>query len=715
MSFAAAQDLPIAPARRAAIFEALLKAADSDERARRLRDTSRSCFVDDLCELSVLADCFDVSDLALAGAAAEEGAAVSVVSRILYAARRTLRAAGFAFTGPSNGVAVDHVSTGVPDQRSSQTVHCPNLGAAFEALRQAGATRVRVARQLLEALSGTDTQARRGDQTASIAGAVSRLLIAAYADDIRLLIPAACGAPYFIDSAQLQFALASVNAEPVSMPTRHALAAAVSTLPGIAAKEAALAALAALDAALHEGQAAHPSLVAAARAVESHVVGHAGTNQMKENDPERACLLRAAESADRVWAASPEFSLSGARIANVLEGLRTTRIDATLELHAGACEDATPSGRLEFADRSAMALGWETFAGALDIPRDARERLARPAPLSVVVDAPLANAAAEFGLEKERSEARRVWPLAEAPSLIKVPTMTFSASRLNAYVKCPRRWFYDYLCEALEDPGSLHAAYGKVVHEALEALHRQVRVPSRHDPAIILERFLQDLDAAFGRARSEFFSQLEYEVSRMRARRMAEQYVRWLAQESSRAPMEVLHVELLQRGRFGEYDFIGYIDRIDRPLSGGPVTIFDYKTGRVDADAAEYLEKVRRGDEAQLALYYAMRRAEGDEIARIALVSIRDPREDAWILALDIVEDGTTPVVDQHAHDGVLRATCSRADLESSLAALIARCDLLTKQGVEHFPAGEDPPCNFCAYAISCRERPADEERIFAR
>src|ERR1700680_1350827 len=165
MSFAAAQDLPIAPARRAAIFEALLKAADSDERARRLRDTSRSCFVDDLCELSVLADCFDVSDLALAGAAAEEGAAVSVVSRILYAARRTLRAAGFAFTGPSNGVAVDHVSTGVPDQRSSQTVHCPNLGAAFEALRQAGATRVRVARQLLEALSGTDTQARRGDQT----------------------------------------------------------------------------------------------------------------------------------------------------------------------------------------------------------------------------------------------------------------------------------------------------------------------------------------------------------------------------------------------------------------------------------------------------------------------------------------------------------------------------------------------------------------------
>src|ERR1700736_3585552 len=207
MSFAAAQDLPIAPERRAAIFEALSKAEDSDERSRRLRDTFSSYFMDDLCELSVFADSFDVSELTLAGAAAEEGAAVSVVSRILYAARLTLRAAGFAFKGPANGIAVDHVSTGVPEQKSAKTVHSPNLGAAFEALRQAGTARVRVPRRLLEALSGTDTQARCGDQTASIAGAIGRLLIAAYADDIRLLIPAVCGAPYCIDSAQLQFAL----------------------------------------------------------------------------------------------------------------------------------------------------------------------------------------------------------------------------------------------------------------------------------------------------------------------------------------------------------------------------------------------------------------------------------------------------------------------------------------------------------------------------
>ena len=713
MSFAAAQELPIAPARRAAIFEALLKAAAGDERAHLLRDSCGPMFVDDLCELAALADSVDVSDLSLAQAAAEESPALSLVCRILYAARLALRAVGFDLKGPLKAVAVDPTPTLIP--KSSTAVRCPNLGAAFEALRLAGARRVRVPRRLLEALSATDTQPRRGDLNGSIAGVVGRLLIAAYADDARHLVPALCGAPYLIDPAQLRFALASVSSDSGSMPARQALAAAVSALPGIEAKEAALAALAALDAALHEGKAAHPSLLAAVRAVEAHVRLHDGTDQADVNDPEHACLVTAAESVDRVWAATPELTLSAPRIANVLEGLRMTRIDETLELCTSAFEDASVNSRLDFADRSAMAVDRETFAAALDIPLDARESLTDLKLACVVVDAPLAKAVADFGLESGTSEVRRGWPFAEAAQLMKVPAMTFSASRLNAYVKCPRRWFYEYLCEVLEDPGSLHAAYGKVVHEALEALHRQVRVPSRHDPAIILERFLQDLDAAFGRARAEFSSQLEYEVSRMRARRMAEQYVRWLAQEASRAPMEVLHVELLQRGRFGEYDFVGFIDRIDRPLAGGPVTIFDYKTGRVDADASGYLEKVRRGDEAQLALYYAMRRAEGDEIARIALVSIRDPREDAWILALDIVEDGAKAIVDQQAHDGVLRATCSRADLEASLAALIARCDLLTKQGVEHFPAGEDPPCNFCAYAISCRERPVSEERIFAR
>jgi hypothetical protein len=165
-----------------------------------------------------------------------------------------------------------------------------------------------------------------------------------------------------------------------------------------------------------------------------------------------------------VWAATPELTLSVLSIASVLEGVRMTRIAETLELCTGLFDDPTVTSRLDFADRSAMAVEWETFAAALDISVDARERSLSAELACVIVDAPLSNAVAEFGLKNGKSEAPRVWPLAETASLMKVPAMTFSASRLNAYVKCPRRWFYEYLCEVLEDPGSLHAAYGKVVH-----------------------------------------------------------------------------------------------------------------------------------------------------------------------------------------------------------------------------------------------------------
>jgi len=145
------------------------------------------------------------------------------------------------------------------------------------------------------------------------------------------------------------------------------------------------------------------------------------------------------------------------------------------------------------------------------------------------------------------------------------------------------------------------------------------------------------------------------------------------------------------------------------------VTIFDYKTGRIDSDAVEYLKRVRLGEEAQLALYYAMRKDQGDDIARIALISLRDPRDEVWILALDISNEDGSAVVERDAENGVLRAVCSRADLAASLEALLQRCDELTSQGFAHFPAGIDPPCDYCEYAQACRDRPVAGERIFAR
>ena len=237
-----------------------------------------------------------------------------------------------------------------------------------------------------------------------------------------------------------------------------------------------------------------------------------------------------------------------------------------------------------------------------------------------------------------------------------------------------------------------------------------VREPALIDGRALLDRFQREIDSAFGRSRSEFSSQFEYEVSRLQARRAAPKYVDWIVRQSSAAPMEIVEVESVNRLHAGGYDFVGFIDRVDRPVGGGAVTIVDYKTGRVPDDPRAYLEAVRLGDEAQLALYYFMRRARGDDVARVALVSLRDSHDEVRVVALDIVEDG-----EERPKQEPGSAACSRATLDASLAALIRRCDLLTNVGLAHYGVGVDPPCRYCAYLPACRERPPDPEPIFVR
>jgi RecB family exonuclease len=375
----------------------------------------------------------------------------------------------------------------------------------------------------------------------------------------------------------------------------------------------------------------------------------------------------------------------------------------------GAAPSEAPAVRLIFdegdasaVDAAALARALEVDGRLLDIPR-------------LAIRQSLYEAAALWVAKVGAPAPVHVRPVAEPSERVLAPAMTFSASRLNLYAKCPRRFYYEYLCAAVEDTTTAHAVYGKVFHAALEALHREVRVPTAWEAPVVLDKLCSLLDVAFGQAHGDFASQLEYEVLRLRARQVAKHYVRWLYDEAADAPLEIVEIESRQTLLLDGHRFVGYIDRVDRPRGGGPITIFDYKTGRIEDDPAEYVRSVRSGEEGQLALYYAMRRAQGDDVARMALVSIRDARAKTWILALDITDDEGKSVVHRADRAGVVRASVSKADLESSLEVLTARCDLVTRTGVDHFEVGADPPCAFCAYALACRERPDAGERIFAR
>lgn len=377
-----------------------------------------------------------------------------------------------------------------------------------------------------------------------------------------------------------------------------------------------------------------------------------------------------------------------------------------------------PFASIAFDEPAESPIDTSHLAEALGFPAEALDLgggAAQGCKLSVHVRLREREAIASYLLSGAISGAPLVWAQDhEPPPAVVAPPMVFSATRLNAFAQCPRRWFFTYLCDALEETGSAAAAYGKVFHEALEALHRAVRRPHEHAASEMLERLRRELDSSFERHAADFASPLEREVARQKAGRVAAHYVRWLSAEAADQPLEIVHVELAQRWAKAGHQFVGYIDRIDRPLGGGPVTIFDYKTGRLEPDPHAYLERIREGDEAQLALYFAMLTAQDEEVARLGLVSVGRPAE-AWVLALDVVDAEGAAVARRRPREGVVSASCSRADFEEALGKLVERCDLLTRRGVQHFAAGGDPPCSYCTYARACRERPPHPERIFAR
>jgi len=694
----------VAAARRAAVWGGLLQA--SPDRAELRNSCVRppendTLLVDDLAALLNRCDAASVSEAALACAAAGSGDGLALVAAALYAARLHLQAAGLGVEQRPAQESMLQVKER-PRRAVFATTH-----AALAALEQLGKTTVFASRALLAALDDLDDD--------SATAAVRRFLVAAYlSDGGEHFVRALAGAPYRVDPIHLRLAARCLENDGKTRPPAAAMSVRSATALAVAqasVRETAVAAAADMDRAAALANDPGFSLARALEQAQGEVCGRSAALQ-----DERFSLLSAAAACDRVWSATAAAPAAALRIAAFLEAVDSRRVSPALTAVARpAHASSQPSASLRLRDEGASPVVVDAFLASLELDEKGTSAfVAEPVDMVATIDASLRAAAADSGLEAP-APAPWTWPQPEAAAQLTAAGMTFSASRLNAFVKCPRRWYYEYLCGVLDDSTSMQSSYGRVMHAALEALHRDFRIPSDHEPVATLERLLLELDLAFGSARYDFASQLEYEVARSRARRMAAQYVRWLDAQARKAPLEILHVESLHRFRLGGHQFVGYIDRIDRPLSGGPVTIFDYKTGRIDSDAIEYLKRVRRGEEAQLALYYAMRKDQGDDIARIALISLRDPRDEVWILALDITNDDGSAVIERNAEDGVLRAACSRLDLAASLDALLARCDQLTSTGFEHFPAGVDPPCDFCEYARACRDRPVAGERIFAR
>jgi RecB family exonuclease len=288
----------------------------------------------------------------------------------------------------------------------------------------------------------------------------------------------------------------------------------------------------------------------------------------------------------------------------------------------------------------------------------------------------------------------------------------FSASALNAYTECARKWYYRYVCAAVEDAPSSASVYGTAVHAALEDFHGEFPQPNAHEEAQMRSRIASNINWAFERFRDQFETAVEFELQRRRALRTAQRYVDWLLAEAARGPFTVIGREIPINLELDGFDFVGFIDRLDRNDLTGTVSIFDYKTGSIATSAAEYRDEVRRFQDFQLPFYYWARTAAGDRVARLALIPLKDSLLDVVPISLEVVQVAGS----EGKRNGAAAGTITVADLERARARMIEICRELSSGSLERFPVTTNPDaCTYCAYRDACADRPHDERERFGR
>ena len=315
-------------------------------------------------------------------------------------------------------------------------------------------------------------------------------------------------------------------------------------------------------------------------------------------------------------------------------------------------------------------------------------------------------------VEDESAAFQLAQPLSAEPGTgVATHNPRFSASQLNTYVECARKWYFRYLCSAVEDKGSSASYYGTAFHAALETLHQEYPNPREAD-AVEMDRKLQGyINVAFDSFRNMFETPVELELQRRRARRTAHKYIEWLVAEARRAPFTVIGCELPAELQIGGFDFIGYIDRLDRDDRTGAVSVMDYKTGSIAATAAEYREKVRQFKDFQLPFYYWARTEAGDRVSRLALIPLKDALLDVRPITLEVVA-----VPAEVARSQSARGVIPIGELERARQRMVEICGELTSGKIESFSVAEDPAaCTFCAYTAACPNRPYPIEERFAR
>ncbi|MBD3409795.1 MAG: hypothetical protein GF419_06265, partial [Ignavibacteriales bacterium] len=291
----------------------------------------------------------------------------------------------------------------------------------------------------------------------------------------------------------------------------------------------------------------------------------------------------------------------------------------------------------------------------------------------------------------------------------------YSASRLETYARCPKKYFYQYVLrldegrKPSEEPAPLDV--GTLAHEILAEFYEDDAVNDalRSDaPSALFEAAADRLFAIAERriAESGFDAGFSPSVERLTGidgdRRRS--LLRRFLEHERRADDGFRTIATERRFGFpgtptfraGEVELRGAIDRIDRDATRRLIRAIDYKTG-----AAPSADDYEKGLALQLPLYAAAARAEtGDDPAPPAIFSLRY-NEEAFGLKplgggrrpLDLDEERDAAV--ESANDAIRHATRLANEFVADIRAGRFPYSKLDRR--------ETRACAFCLYRGICR------------
>jgi RecB family exonuclease len=301
----------------------------------------------------------------------------------------------------------------------------------------------------------------------------------------------------------------------------------------------------------------------------------------------------------------------------------------------------------------------------------------------------------------------------EPPRAVRRRVKHFSASSLEMYVDCSRKWFYRYTCATVDDPGSPASFYGTAFHAALEDFHGEVRRVDETADAVALERrLIAWVNASFEKFSVQFGSAVEYELQRRRACRTAKRYITWLIERSRKEPFTVAGTEVAVNLELDGLTFVGFIDRLDRDERSGAVNVLDYKTGKIAEYASLYRDEIARFVEFQLPFYYWSQAEQGERVFKLALIPLRDGYGEIAPVELEVVPVKTPLNLRDRSASGVIGID----ELERARAKMIEIARSLSEERISRFGVAADAQsCEYCVYRHACRSRPVPEAPRFSR